>query len=559
LRIGIHVGDIVYDSEGAYGDGVNVASRIEGLSVEGGVLISDKVYAEIQSHSDLKAYSLGYFELKNVKKPIELYSLLHDQLETPTAEMVRAKSGSFYRSIAVLPFVNMSPDPENIYFSDGITEEILNALTKVKGLHVTSRTSSFAFKDQNIDIREIGSKLNVSSVLEGSVRKFGNKVRITAQLINTSDGYHIWSEVYDRKLEDIFDIQDEISRKIANKLREKLARHDSRKKLVKSHTDNLEAYKLYLKGLYLFHTWNPSKVQDAIEIFDESIEMEPDFALPHAMLAACYIFLGSLGYMKPKEAYPTSKKYGLKALDLDDQIAEPHTSIAVVKMFYDWDFEGSERSFKRAIELNPSLATAHLMYTFLLRAQKRYDEAFEHTNLALLLDPLSPIINSTYANLLRVIGKFDDAIKQLERTLEISPTFRNALYDLGWTYYAKGDISKAIEILREAKDQISDPLKGVTQLGFVYGAAGMKKEALECIERIYERERVENSSLSMDLAVLYAGVRNFDKTFEYLNRAVEERSGGIIFITDPLWKEIHDDPRYNEILNKVKLKTVEND
>ena len=216
LRIGIHSGDIVYDDEGVYGDGVNIASRIEALSISGAVLISDKLYSEIKNHPSLLAESLGSYQLKNVIEPIEIFALINPGLKIPSQLQLKIKEGYKEKnSIAVLPFVNMSTDPENEYFSDGITEEILNALTKVEGLKVTSRTSSFAFKGKNEDIREIGNKLNVNSVLEGSVRKFSNKVRITAQLINTKDGYHLWSEVYNRNLEDIFDVQDEISRQIA--------------------------------------------------------------------------------------------------------------------------------------------------------------------------------------------------------------------------------------------------------------------------------------------------------------------------------------------------------
>ncbi|HLG39861.1 MAG TPA: adenylate/guanylate cyclase domain-containing protein, partial [Chitinophagaceae bacterium] len=222
LRIGLHSGDISYDKEGVYGDSVNLASRIEALSVPGAVLISDKVFDEVKNQSDIKTTALGKFNLKNVKRQVEVYAVANEGLIIPTPAQTGVKAGA-EKSIAVLPFVNMSTDPENEYFSDGISEEILNALTKVEGLQVTARTSSFSFKGKNEDVRQIGNKLGVATVLEGSVRKAGKKIRITAQLINTTDGYHIWSENYDSDLEDIFEVQDEISLKIVNRLKENFA------------------------------------------------------------------------------------------------------------------------------------------------------------------------------------------------------------------------------------------------------------------------------------------------------------------------------------------------
>jgi len=226
VRVGIHVGDIVKEDDGIYGDGVNIASRIESISVPGAVLISDRLQDELGNKPDITTKSLGKFQLKNVKRQIEVFAVASDNIKVPTIREINSEKAKPVKSIAVLPFVNMSADPENEYFSDGITEEILSALVKVEGLQVTSRTSSFAFKSKNLDAREIGKQLGVSTLLEGSVRRAGNKIRITAQLINAADGYHVWSEVYDRKLEDIFEVQDEISSKIANTLREKLTGED---------------------------------------------------------------------------------------------------------------------------------------------------------------------------------------------------------------------------------------------------------------------------------------------------------------------------------------------
>jgi len=245
LRIGIHIGDIVHDNEGIYGDAVNIASRIESLSVAGGVLISDRLFDELKNHPEFEVTSLGKIDLKNVKRPVEIFAIKHEHLVVPSMKDINVHQKNSKKTIAVLPFINMSADPENEYFGDGITEEIINALTRVSGLDVTARTSAFAFKNQNIDIRDIGKQLGVVNVLEGSIRKSGSRVRITAQLINTADGFHIFSEVYDRELEDIFAVQDEIAQIITNKLQENIETKYIKDETEKPPTENLATYDLY--------------------------------------------------------------------------------------------------------------------------------------------------------------------------------------------------------------------------------------------------------------------------------------------------------------------------
>ena len=258
LRIGIHTGDISIENETIYGDGVNLASRIESLAVPGSIFISEKVFDEIRNQENLAAREMGYFEFKNIIKPVRVFAIDNKGLVVPGRDALKGKTKQPANRLAVLPFINMSADPDNEYFSDGITEELLNALTKVDGLQVTSRTSAFAFKGKNTDIRDIGIQLNVDRILEGSVRKSGSRVRISAQLINTADGYHIWSENYDRDLTDIFQLQDEISGIIANRLRENLALKEHEETLVKIPTQNIEAYTLFLKGLHFYNKVTPN-------------------------------------------------------------------------------------------------------------------------------------------------------------------------------------------------------------------------------------------------------------------------------------------------------------
>src|SRR5687767_1118701 len=365
LRIGIHSGDISYDDQGVYGDCVNLASRIEALAAPGSVLISDKVYDEIKNQKEITTTSLGKFNLKNVKRQVEVFAVTNEGLVIPTPAQAGIKSGA-ENSIAVLPFINMSADPENEYFSDGISEEILNALTRVEGLQVTARTSSFSFKGKNEDVRQIGLKLGVSSILEGSVRRYGKKIRITAQLINTADGYHHWSEVYDSDLEDIFQVQDEIALKIVNRLKEKFAGDVPKMAIHKPPTENVEAYNLYLKGRYHWNKSNPEDIVKAISAFEEAIRIDPGFASPYCALSYCYSFSGSTGLMPPAEAYPRAKDLTLKAIELDPNHADAHLSLAAIKFYHNWDFEGAEVSLNKALSLGLHSSLINQVYGWFL-------------------------------------------------------------------------------------------------------------------------------------------------------------------------------------------------
>ena len=554
LRIGIHIGDIVYEDDGVYGDGVNVAARIESLSVPGAVLITDKIFDEIKNHPEFQSLFIGSFELKNVRRPIEVFALSNAGLVVPKPDEIKSKAGTSYKSIAVLPFVNMSSDQENEYFSDGITEEILNTLSKVEGLQVTSRTSAFAFKSKNLDIREIGNQLNVNTVLEGSVRKAGNKVRITAQLINTMDGYHIWSDSFDRDLEDIFEVQDEISRKIANILREKLTRHEINKPLVKSRPQNLDAYNYYLKGMYHFNKFLTNDVKKAIEFFEKAIELEPRYAAAYAHMSGCYIYLGAIGQLSSETAYPKAKELAMKALNFDDTDPISHLSIAMVRMFFDWDWPGAERSFQKALEINPSSCTAHHYYAMYLTARNRHEDALKEIQKAFTLDPLSVPVMDYNASVCMNLENFEEAKCLYEKVLDFDPTFRNAWYGLGWVNILMGKYDEARDIFHEVQSQTGNALKGITPLGYLYGITGNTEAALDCISKLEKRKGLEpDVSLNFDFAVVYMGLKNYDKVFEYLDLAYEERSGGLIFLRCIYWKQIYDDPRFHTLMKKMGL------
>ena len=552
VRIGIHTGDVTVDEDAIYGDGVNMASRIESLASAGSVFISEKVLDEIKNQENIKTRELGYFELKNIKQPVRIFAIANSGLIVPTREELKGKTKQPANRLAVLPFVNMSADPENEYFSDGITEELLNALTKVDGLQVTSRTSVFAFKGKNDDIRDIAIKLNVDKVLEGSVRKAGNRVRITAQLINAADGYHIWSENYDRNLTDIFEVQDEISGIIANKLRENLTA-PSTGHLIKAPTKNIEAYTHYLKGLYHWNKITPADSRKAVECFEKAIAIEPEYAQAYAMTAVCYSYLGATGQYQPRKAFEIVHRYADKALQLDNNLAECHMAKASAYLFYEWKWKDAYNSLQKALQLNPGSTEVHRLLGFYYIIMGQKEKAIDIMEEALKLDPLSPIVNLYLGNVYIFNERYDEAIKQADKVLEMFPQMRIAIESKAWAIGMKGDWEAALALFKEVHQLTNHPLKGLMGVGFAYGKLGKKEEALECIHKIEQRHLEEpDSVVDADFACIWFALGNIDKMFQHLYQCVEKRTGPVTFFLEyPVYKSLKQDPRYEDL----KLKT----
>ncbi len=559
LRIGIHVGDIAHDHEGIYGDGVNVASRIEALCSAGGVLISERVFDDLKNHPEFPVKNLGEFELKNVKRPIEIFGIKYGQLTIPTRSELEARTVKTFKSIAVLPFINMSADPDNEYFSEGMTEEILNALTKVEGMRVTSRTSSFAFKNKTIDIREIGRQLNVNTVLEGSVRKAGKKVRITAQLIDTKDGYHLWSETFDRQIEDIFDVQDEIAGHVVKKLQSMLGSHQIEEKLARKPGRNFEAYNLYLRGLYHMNKNFPEDALVAKKYFEDSIKLQDDFALAYARLSYCYGYLGTTGIMKPKESFQKASECAEKAMELDPDIYEPYLMHALGALYYTGDLDDAYQSLQKAKTINPGSAEVHMYYAIYLSAIGNLKEAVESMEKALEIDPLSLNIRNGYGILKMVTRCYDEAIKIFDSILESDPTYRAALEEKGWTLFFKGETEKAIETLKTYQMMTGSPLKGWSALGYVYGKTGRPELAWEIIDKLHQRHKQEpDVILAMDFAIVYAGLNEFGKAIENLKKGLKNRSGLIYMIAHPIWDDLKTRPGFQELLQELNARNVTN-
>lgn len=455
------------------------------------------------------------------------------------------------QSVAVLPFTNMSEDAENEYFSDGVTEELINALTKVPGLRVAARTSSFSFKGKNEDVTEIGRSLRVATVLEGSVRRYGQQVRITAQLVKTADGYHIWSEVYERELADIFAVQEEIARKIVDKLKvELMAGSDSR--LVQQHTENLEAYNLYLKGRFF---WNQREagLLKAIEYLEQAVEADPQYALAFSGLADCHILVAFYGFSEPNEAFPIAQQRAATALELDPTLGEAYISSAFARMLFDWDWATAEGEFLRGLELSPGYATGHHWYSELLMAMGRPDEAITEAKRAIELDPIGLIINTLLGMAYYFSRDNDRAVEACLATLELLPDFLPVYLWLGLAYVQQGEHEEAIGLFERARVQADDRPAVTALLAYAYAAAGKSREAEALLKRLEAAAQTQPVS-SVDLARIYAGLGDSDASLDKLEVAFEERAIGLVWLSvDPTFDPVRSDPRFQDILLRMDL------
>jgi serine/threonine-protein kinase len=473
------------------------------------------------------------------------------QLRTMTEQ---ASPGRLRSSIAVLPFATLSADPEQDYFCDGMAEEIINALTQVEDLRVVARTSSFAFKGKHEDVREIGRKLNVETVLEGSVRKAGNRLRITAQLVKVDDGYHLWSERYDRDMEDVFAIQDEISMAIVEKLKIKLL-GGQKTKLVKRHTDDLEAYNSYLKGRYFWNKRTEKGLMKGIEYFRKAIKLDPEYAVAYTGLADSYNLLSAYSIASPGESIPKAKTAAMKALEIDPDLAEAHECLGHVSMLYDWKWLDAQREFKRAIELNPNYATAHQRHGILLTAMGRMDEALAEIRRAHELDPLSLIINTDVGLFFFFEHQYDQAAEQCKKPLEMDLNFAVAHFALGLALEQMARHEEAASEFQQAMTLSGGNPIYVSALGHALAVAGKRDEAQKTLNELTRLSKQRYAS-PYSIATVYAGLGEKDQAFGWLQRACGERSvwlGHLHLRVDPRLDCLHSDPRFAQLLRHLGL------
>jgi TolB-like protein/tetratricopeptide (TPR) repeat protein len=555
LRVGIHIGDVVYDDREIYGDGVNVASRIESISVAGAVLVSEKVYDDIKNQPYLPAVSIGSFEFKNVSRPVEVFALTAEGLKIPEAAQINGKLKRKEEVVAVLPFANMSADPENEYFSDGISEEILNALTRVEGLQVVARTSSFSFKGRNEDMREIGRKLNASALIEGSVRKAGNRVRITAQLINTADGTHYWSETYDRELKDIFEIQDEISLDIAHKLQQQFKNVHTPEHLVKTSTSSFEAYDIYLKTMYMLnHDPTDETNMRAIQNLEEAVKLDPSFARAYSTIASCYIIRGSWNAIPPAEAFPKAKQYIDKALELDKNDYSVYLAYGEYKRYYEWDWEGAKSLVLKAMELNPGSADAWSDYSMYMR-RLDLNKAIKYALKAVELDPLSINHLNMLANTYVEAGKFDKAGEVFNKALIINPASVLTKQQYVLYFIEMGNYEEAYGLLSEWGKTNSYWLEDSNFLALIYMNTGREDEAYAMLKRCkMNAEKNGEQKYLWKLACLYSITGDKDNAIKYLNMAADIRLGAVIMAKYATsFRNLKTDERFNVFLRRIGM------
>ena len=550
IRIGLHVGDIVHREGDVFGDAVNITSRIGPLAKPGGICLSEQVYAQVWNKIEASLMSLGRQELKHVQLPMEIYCVALPWGGKPAEELSTLDK----RRIAVLPLMNISPDPQDEYFTDGMTEEIIYTLSKIRKLKVIAQTSVMTYKGQRKKIAEIGQELRVGTVLEGSVRKADSKLRITVQLVDVQSEEHLWSKAYDRDLEDVFAIQSDIAEKVAQALEVELLAGEKRE-IEKESTENLEAYKLYLKGRYFWNKRRGSGLEKAIEYFKQTIEIDPDYALAYAGLADAYNLLPAWSSSTAfKEASLQAKKAVLQALMIDDMLAEAHASLALLKADCEWDWEGSEREFKRGIELNPGYPTGHHWYAICLMYMGRFDEAIREMNRALELDPLSLILNSDLGQVNYYAGNHDEAIIALQKAIEMEPQFAYAHLFLGLAYVQKSMYEEALASLEQAR-RISGNWQpfSETWLGIAYARMSRRPEAEAILEDLLERSQKEDVPPSL-LAALHFALEENEEGFAWLDRAYEQRDVFLLYLKlDPVTETLRMAPRFTALLKKMGL------
>ena len=514
--------------------------------------LSDELGRVIQKalEKDRKARYQSSKDLLNDLTQLKQGGNSNSNLATSTAA-----KGKVQPSIAVLSFVNMSPDPENEYFSDGLAEELINALTQLKGLRVASRTSAFSFKGGQESISQIGRELKVDTILEGSVRKAGKRLRITAQLINAADGYHLWSERYDREMENIFDLQDEIARKIVRKLSVNLL-EDSQELVVKRYTENVEAYNLYLKGRYHLNQRTEQSVLKAIDCLEQATSEDENYALPHAGLAEAYILLNIdcpklMCDRDPAEMVSRAKQAAQKAIEVDDSCAEAHVALALVYYRLDWDWERAEQEFRFALERNEDLATAHHQYAMFLASLNRSDEALAEIKQAHELDPLSPIISTAVGRILHFSRRFDEAVDQCRRTFELHPRFTGAHFDMGFTYLVKGMYPEAREAFKKLSEISGNPKRGLMELAWVYSAMGEREKAFRLLDQLSELSTHENLP-RIPLALVHIGLGDMERAFELLEEGYAQRDSNLLYLQcEPGFDPLRSDPRYQDLVNRM--------
>jgi TolB-like protein/class 3 adenylate cyclase/Tfp pilus assembly protein PilF len=543
LRIGLHVGDVVLKDGDLLGQDVNLASRIQQLAEPGDICVSEDFARQVRRKLPAGLQSIGTPRLKNIRDPIEVFRMVAGPVSALATPLPA-------RSLAVLPFVNMSSDPENEFFSDGLTEDIIARLSKIGALKVISRTSALQYKGTKKNLRTIGEELRVANILEGSVRRAANRVRINAQLIDAATDEHLWAETYDRELSDIFEMQRDVAEQIAQALEAKVTPAEQ-KRLRLAPTRNMEAYELCLRGRFFWNRRNEAGLNRSVECFQQALESDPAYAEAHAGLADAYTLLAVLEFLAPQVAFPKARAAAEKALELDPAAAEAHASLGLVRFMFDWNWPDAEKELRLATELNPNYAPGHHFYADFLKGMGRFEEAYREIRRAQELDPLSLAISSGVGHVLYLSRQYDRAIEAYRHTVELDPGFLQARLWFGRPYLQKGRYSEAIAELRQAVELSKGSTMSLAVLAHAHAASGDRAEALQLLETLQARAREEYVP-SYWIAFVHVGFGDKDRAIEWMDKAREERSAWLAWANvEPRFDILRDDPRFRDILRKV--------
>jgi adenylate cyclase len=590
LRIGIHTGDVMFEEGDVYGDGVNIASRIESFAVAGSVFISGKVFDEIKNQKDIQTVSLGKFALKNVSIPVEIFAVANDQLVVPKKETITGKgirapgkiadvkklfiasaavlmvlavfvflykkyspadSGDAQlKSIAVIPFTNMSAQKDDEYFTDGVCNEIQTQLSKIGALNVISRTTMLQFRDTKKAMKEIGEETGADVLLEGSVQKSNDRVHITVQLIDAKHDKQLWADTYDKDFKDIFSIQSDVAKSIAMQLKAKLT--SSEKALIeKRPTTNMEAYNLYLKGNFEIAKVTPEGLTNGLAMLNKAIKLDPQFTLPYIGIAY-YYGLATDFYMSPNEAMPQLKIAAQTAVAMDSMLADAHDLLGMYELWYAWEWEKAQTELLKAIDLKPNGYLGHFFYSWYLVRAGRFDEAKREGARMVELEPMAGEENSFNAMLYYYARQYDEALRLLDKAGQIDPNYPFTYFLRGQCYIQQKKFTEAIAQQKRSHDLFAAPWSHA-RVAYAYACAGKTQEAISILDSL--KKQSGSVYVASDVvASVYVALGDKEHAFEYLEKAFNERAGWMLWIkVDPIWDPIRSDARFIAIVNKMGL------
>ncbi len=594
VRIGIHVGDIVVDGDDIFGDGVNLASRVEHIAIPGSILITERVTHDIQSHPEFPVVALGQYQLKNVSQPLRVYALAGEGIPVPRRRQLRrqlqeagggdkkgrhpvlllaalllallaavwwgvrshgeAAAGSVVeeKSVAVLPFRDLSPGGGQAYFGSGIAEEILFTLAQVPGLKVTGRASSFLFEGEEEDVRAIGEQLQVDAVLLGSVRQAGERVRIATRLVDTEEGYVLWSERYERNLDDVFAVQDEIAQAVARNLRVLFAERPGPVGRTSAPPADRQAYEAYLRGKYML-SQRIDGAERAVGFFEQALERDPRFALAHAGLANAFLWLAWGNYLPSHEAFPRARQHAQEALRIDSTLSYAYAILGSVHLWYDWKWNDARQSLERAVAINPSEGTARLDLGWLHLIGGDYPQAVASLERALQIDPLNLEYNIDLADFHRMAGHYEEALALGESMRQLYPDNADPRWITGLVHYDRGEYQAA-----EASFRAAASLAEAPTLYLIHQAMALAKQERgdEARQLLYDLQREESldALAPVELAMLHLALGDRAASMALLERAYELHANWLISIgVDPVWKPLYGDPAFEALVEKMRF------